>query len=151
MLHAGSSSQSKGIDGEERFYIYTSILDQVLVFERCLSDMTPSSVEMVRVLSSAGKSSSRVRDQELAHAETGVDLKALDPAPSAFRDQDTVNADEKAAEGIVDALLASAGGSDSKDDEDEPDESEQSDDGHVNDPSQRQSAADKLREIEREC
>lgn len=62
VLHTGASSK---LIGSEKFYIYMCILDQVLVFERCLSDMTPSSVEMVRVLSSAGKTSSRVNTRDL--------------------------------------------------------------------------------------
>lgn len=73
VLHTGACN--KQISGEEKFYIYTCILDQVIVFERCLSDMTPSSVEMVKVLSSATKSGSKVsknRDIDMAQAAAGV-------------------------------------------------------------------------------
>jgi len=37
----------------EQYFIYTNVMDQVLVFRRSLSDLTPSSVQMVKVLSGA--------------------------------------------------------------------------------------------------
>ena len=39
----------------DEFFIYTNVLDQVLVFQRCITDVTPRTIDMVKVLS-GGKS-----------------------------------------------------------------------------------------------
>lgn len=48
--------RAMGEDEVDEFFIYCNILDQVLVFQRCITDVTPSSVVMAQVLSSAVKS-----------------------------------------------------------------------------------------------
>ena len=35
----------------DEFFIYTNVLDQVLVFQRCITDLTPSSTDMAKVMS----------------------------------------------------------------------------------------------------
>lgn len=35
----------------DEFFVYTNILDQVLVFQRCITDVTPRTMDMVKVLS----------------------------------------------------------------------------------------------------
>ena len=35
----------------DEFFIYTNILDQVLVFQRYITDVTPRTIDMVKVLS----------------------------------------------------------------------------------------------------
>lgn len=52
---------------ESDFFIYTNILDQVIVFQRSLADVTPSSEEMAKVLSSGGK-----QHDSSIHAKTKV-------------------------------------------------------------------------------
>jgi len=42
--------------GGEQYFVYTNILDQVLVFSRMVTDVTPSSVEIAKLISSGIKS-----------------------------------------------------------------------------------------------
>lgn len=37
----------------DEFFIYTNVLDQVLVFQRSITDVTPRTIDMVKVLSGA--------------------------------------------------------------------------------------------------
>lgn len=68
----------KNSEGSENYYIYLSILDQVLVFERLISDMTPSSVDMVKVLSSPA----------LKPDKPGViDLSKLGQIPNSYKEK----------------------------------------------------------------
>lgn len=49
VLNVGPSSDGS----EEQFFVYTNILDQTVVFQRSITDVTPSSIDMVKVLKSA--------------------------------------------------------------------------------------------------
>lgn len=49
-------------DGSIQYYIYTMITNQVLVFQRNLSDLCPTSIDMIKVLST--KKSSHLNSDE---------------------------------------------------------------------------------------
>jgi len=55
ILNIGASDEFE----EEKFFIYTNILDQVLVFSRVLTDVTPSTIDMAKVISSGIKSAAK--------------------------------------------------------------------------------------------
>ena len=83
---------------------------------------------MVKVLSSASKTSSRVIEAQPTNekevkafaGEIAHNLRQLDPEPY----EDEANDHDKIGEGIVNDLLASARESDSKDDDDDSDASD---------------------------
>ena len=68
----------KNSEGVENFYVYLTILDQILVFNRLVSDMTPSSVDMVKVMSSPA----------LKPDKPGViDLSLLGQIPNTYKEK----------------------------------------------------------------
>lgn len=43
-------------DTEEKHFVYATIMDQVLVFERAISEMTPAAPAMARLMSERAES-----------------------------------------------------------------------------------------------
>ena len=67
----------KNQEAIENYYIYVNILDQVLVFKRLISEMTPSSVDMVKVMSSPA-----------LKADKGlIDLSKLGQIPNTYKEK----------------------------------------------------------------
>ena len=44
-------AQDEDPESMEQFFIYMNILDQEVVFQRCITDLTPSSTDMAKVMS----------------------------------------------------------------------------------------------------
>ena len=52
VLNSSSEKDRSGLGSDsENYYIYTNILDQVLAFERSITEMRPTSTDMIKTLS----------------------------------------------------------------------------------------------------
>lgn len=67
----------------EQYFIYTNVMDQVLVFQRSLVDLTPSSVQMVRVLSEV-KAPFPAKPKR---SRPGPDLSGLGHMPDSYKEE----------------------------------------------------------------
>ena len=61
----------------ESYYFYTNFLDQVLVFTRLISEMTPSTTDMVKVMSSG----------PTIEKSGGIDLSKLGQIPNTYKEK----------------------------------------------------------------
>ena len=61
----------------ESYYFYTNFLDQVLVFTRLISEMTPSTTDMVKVMSSG----------PTVEKSDGIDLSKLGQIPNTYKEK----------------------------------------------------------------
>lgn len=50
----------------EEFFIYVSILDQIIVFQRSIADLRPSSLDMIKLLSTRNNSSIHKQDSQIS-------------------------------------------------------------------------------------
>ena len=65
----------------DEFFIYTNILDQVLVFQRYITDVTPRTIDMVKVLSGV---KSEAGGFSRTASQKRMDKDGLQPQTKAF-------------------------------------------------------------------